>query len=97
MPYARVEPDLTIWAARAQAESARLGVTVTGTAELTGTELRVAERAAAGLSNRDIAAELFVSTKTVETHLSSAYRKLGIRSRAQLHGRLGSNDDQPAR
>ncbi|HYO00965.1 MAG TPA: helix-turn-helix transcriptional regulator [Mycobacterium sp.] len=36
------------------------------------------------MSNREIAAELFIAVKTVETSLSSAYRKLGIRSRVQL-------------
>jgi DNA-binding CsgD family transcriptional regulator len=48
----------------------------------------VAERAAAGLSNREIAVDMQVSIKTVESHLGSAYRKLGIRSRSRLSGRL---------
>ena len=55
---------------------------------LTATERRVAERAAAGYSNRDIAAQLFVSVKAIEQNLSRVYRKLGIRSRAQLYSRL---------
>lgn len=59
-------------------------------AALTPAERRIAERAAAGLANRDIATELFVSVKTVEQNLSRVYRKLGIRSRAQLHARLVS-------
>jgi DNA-binding NarL/FixJ family response regulator len=56
--------------------------------ELTPSELRVAQRAAQGLTNREIAQELFVTQKTVETHLSNVYRKLEISSRAQLPERL---------
>jgi DNA-binding CsgD family transcriptional regulator len=55
-----------------------------GVAALTASERRVAERAAAGETNRDIAQALFVTPKTVEVHLSNAYRKLGIRSRREL-------------
>ncbi len=51
---------------------------------LTRTERRVAELAAAGLSNREIGGELFVTINTVCAHLASIYRKLGISSRAQL-------------
>jgi DNA-binding NarL/FixJ family response regulator len=45
--------------------------------------------AAGGMSNPEIAQALFVTTKTVEAHLSSAYRKLGIASRAELRDVLG--------
>ncbi|MGE4428046.1 MAG: helix-turn-helix transcriptional regulator [Solirubrobacteraceae bacterium] len=55
-----------------------------GPAALTPAELRVARVAAAGRSNREAAEQLFVTVKTVEMHLSSTYRKLGIRSRSQL-------------
>lgn len=55
---------------------------------LTASELRIAELAASGLSNREIAQALFVTTKTIEMHLSNGYRKLGIRSRSQLAARL---------
>jgi DNA-binding CsgD family transcriptional regulator len=55
-----------------------------GWSSLTVAERRVAELAGAGQPNRAIAEALFVTVKTVETHLSSAYRKLGIRNRAAL-------------
>jgi DNA-binding NarL/FixJ family response regulator len=55
---------------------------------LTEAERRVAELVAAGLSNRDVAAKLFVSQKTVEHNLTHVYRKLEIRSRAELGRRL---------
>jgi DNA-binding CsgD family transcriptional regulator len=52
-----------------------------GVAALTPSELRVARRAADGRSNVEIAQELYVTTKTVETHLSAAYAKLGLSGR----------------
>jgi len=55
-----------------------------GRALLTPAELRVARAAAAGRTNRQIAAELFLSIRTVETHLASGYRKVGVRTRTQL-------------
>ncbi|HXV93787.1 MAG TPA: helix-turn-helix transcriptional regulator, partial [Pseudonocardia sp.] len=58
----------------------------TGVEALSPSERRVAKLAAEGLTNRDIAQALFVTTKTVEVHLSAAYRKLGIGSRAALPG-----------
>jgi DNA-binding CsgD family transcriptional regulator len=61
-----------------------------GPGALTPAERRVAELAGAGRSNREIAEELWVTRKTVEMHLSNAYNKLGIRSRTQLAGRLGT-------
>jgi DNA-binding CsgD family transcriptional regulator len=57
-------------------------------AGLTSQELVVARLAAAGRSNRDLAAELVVSVKTVEYHLRNAFQKLGVTSRRQLAGRL---------
>ena len=55
---------------------------------LTETERRVAELVAEGLSNKEVAARLFVSVRAVEANLSKVYAKLGIRSRTQLAGRL---------
>ncbi len=59
-----------------------------GPEALTPSERRVADLAAGGDTNRDIAQVLFVTPKTVEVHLSNAYRKLGIRSRRELEGAL---------
>ena len=56
----------------------------TGAGALTPSERRIAELAAAGQQNREIAETLFVTTATVEYHLRNAYRKLGIASRTQL-------------
>jgi DNA-binding CsgD family transcriptional regulator len=62
---------------------------LSGAESLTPSELRVAAMAAEGMTNRDIAQNLFVTPKTVEVHLSSVYRKLDIRSRTQLASALG--------
>lgn len=62
--------------------------TLTGASSLTASERRVAALAAEGAGNRDIAQSLFVTPKTVEAHLTSVYRKLGIRSRHRLPGAL---------
>ena len=71
------------------ATGARPRTTALGGVEaLTASERRVAAFAAEGQSNRDIAQALFVTPKTVEVHLSNAYRKLGIRSRRDLAGAL---------
>jgi DNA-binding CsgD family transcriptional regulator len=59
-----------------------------GADALTVSERRVAELAAGGVSNKEIAQSLFVTLRTVELHLSNAYSKLGIRSRHELGGAL---------
>ena len=77
------------WAGRARAETARVGGRRSGDrGALTESELQIAELAASGRSNREIAGELFVSERTVEATLTRAYRKLGVRSRTELARRL---------
>jgi DNA-binding CsgD family transcriptional regulator len=56
----------------------------TGWASLTPAELDVVRLVSAGLGNKDIATRLFVSPRTVETHLTHVYTKLGLASRVQL-------------
>ena len=79
----------TVLADRAREELLAAGarprrVMLSGREALTPSELRIAELAAAGQANREIAQGLFVTVRTVEMHLSAAYRKLGITSRAEL-------------
>jgi DNA-binding CsgD family transcriptional regulator len=78
-----------LWAGRARAELERVGLRRRSREELTEGERRVAELAARGLTNREVAAALFMSPKTVEANLSRVYRKLGIKSRAELGARIG--------
>jgi DNA-binding NarL/FixJ family response regulator len=88
----RIFNDLgaSLWAEKATADLARIGGRPKGTDELTVTERRVAELVAAGSSNREVAARLFISLKTVEANLSNVYQKLGLRSRSQLSSRAAS-------
>jgi DNA-binding CsgD family transcriptional regulator len=78
-----------LWGERAREEIRRIGLRHVASTELTENERRVAELAASGLTNRQVAGRLFMSPKTVEANLARAYRKLGIHSRAELGARLG--------
>jgi DNA-binding CsgD family transcriptional regulator len=80
------------WAERARAEAGRVGLHPTTTL-LTATERRVAELVAAGRSNQEAAAELFMSVKTIEANLTRIYRKLSVRSRTGLANHLHKLDD----
>ena len=73
-----------LWHARAAEELRRVPVRSRARAGLSETEARVAELAAAGRMNREIAATLFLSVKAVEANLARIYGKLGIRGRAEL-------------
>jgi DNA-binding CsgD family transcriptional regulator len=78
-----------LWAAKARAELKRISGRRAPSEELTETERRVAELAAQGRTNKEIASELFMGVSTVEAHLSRVYRKLGVR-RAGLSDRLAT-------
>ena len=85
------ETGSPVWTEQVRSELTRVGARRPRPAgELTATELRTAELAAAGLSNKEISGELVVTVHTVEVHLSRAYAKLGVRSRGQLAQRLAS-------
>jgi DNA-binding NarL/FixJ family response regulator len=75
------------WSDRTRAELDRVGLR-RAPAELTPTERRVAELAASGLTNREVASKAFMSPKTVQANLARVYRKLGISSRAELGARM---------
>ncbi len=79
-----------LWAAVAREELGRAQGRRGEAGRLTPTELQVAELAAVGLRNSEIAARLFLSGKTVEANLSRIYRKLGVRSRTELAGQMPS-------
>jgi DNA-binding CsgD family transcriptional regulator len=83
-------------AARAETELLATGarprrIALSGVESLTPSERRVAELAAQGPTNREIAQALFVTQRTVEVHLTSVFRKLDIRSRSQLAAALESS------
>ena len=96
--------DLTAWARRAADELAATGATARprrplaseplASEPLTSQETRVALLVARGLSNREVAAALFLSPKTVEHHLASVFRKRGFRSRTELASTLATATEQ---
>jgi DNA-binding CsgD family transcriptional regulator len=65
-------------------------VALSGREALTPSERRVVALAARGMTNREIAQALFVTEKTVETHLTHAYSKLGVTSRREVAGALAA-------
>ena len=72
------------WTQQAEADLARLGTRRASGPGLTSAERQVAGLVAAGRTNREVAADLYMGLRTVEAHLSSIYRKLGVRSRSEL-------------
>jgi DNA-binding NarL/FixJ family response regulator len=82
------ELGAAVWAERAATELARIPGRRRASGELTETERRVAELVAEGLSNKEVAARLFVTVRTVEANLTKVYAKLGLRSRTELARRV---------
>jgi DNA-binding CsgD family transcriptional regulator len=85
----------TVWAERAAAELRASGdgvpvQEVDGIASLTAQELQISRMVSQGATNKDIAAQLFLSPRTVEYHLYKAYPKLGVTSRSQLISRFAA-------
>jgi DNA-binding CsgD family transcriptional regulator len=76
-----------LWSEKTAAELARIPGRPSSSGALSETERRVADLAVQGLANKQIAAQLFVTVRTVEAHLSKVYAKLGVRSRAELASR----------
>jgi DNA-binding CsgD family transcriptional regulator len=81
-----------LWADKARSELGRISGRAPTTTALTPTEARIAGLAAQGYGNREIAATLVVSSKTVEAHLTRIYDKLEVRSRGELVRRSRSGD-----
>ncbi len=77
------------WSERCNRELQRVGTPAGNATALTATEQKIAELAASGLTNRQVAERSFLSPKTVEANLARVYRKLGITSRAELGARMG--------
>ncbi|WP_310964688.1 AAA family ATPase [Nocardioides terrisoli] len=77
-----------LWLDKVERELARLGGRTSSGNDLTESEARVAGLVAQGLSNREVAAALVVTARTVESHLTRVYAKLGVRSRVELARRL---------
>jgi DNA-binding CsgD family transcriptional regulator len=82
-----------LWADRTRTELARVKVGPQSAGSLSAAEQRVAELAASGMTNREVAAAMLISPKTVEANLARVYRKLGIRSRAELGQFMGDNTE----
>jgi len=92
-----LEPlEAEIWVARARDELSRIGLRrARATEGLTPAQTRVAERVLAGSSNAEIARELHMSLRIVESHLSRIYREHGVTSRSQLAAAFATADGAP--
>jgi DNA-binding CsgD family transcriptional regulator len=88
-----VELGSELWADKARAELARIGGRAPSAGELTPTERRIAELVAEGQKNKEVAATLVVTERTVEAALTQIYRKLDVRSRTELARKLAESKD----
>lgn len=82
------ELGAVLWASQVRGELTRIGGRSASSGELTATEARVAVLVSEGLSNKEVAATLVVTVSTVESALTSIYRKLGVRSRTEMANKL---------
>jgi DNA-binding NarL/FixJ family response regulator len=80
-----------LWLEKAREELARIGGRAPSRDELTPNELRIARLVGEGKTNKEVAAALFVSDRTVESALTKIYRKLEVRSRTELARKLGAD------
>ena len=87
--------DAPLWAEQTRAELSRIGGRAPSRGELTEGELRVAALVAEGRTNKEVAAALFLAERTVASHLTRVYAKLGVRSRSELTLRLGRAGEEP--
>jgi len=83
-----------LWAEKVELELKRVGGRRDSGSGLTPTEQQVAELVIAGRSNKEVAAKLFMSVRTVEVNLSKIYRKLDVDSRAELVSRLRADETE---
>jgi tetratricopeptide (TPR) repeat protein len=88
------EMGAQLWAELARAQLARLGLR-SAPGELSETEQRVAELAGSGMTNKAIAASLFVSPRTVQANLVRVYEKLGVHTRAELGASIAERPQAP--
>ena len=93
----RVELRATGGAAAEGDAAEKSAVAAAGLEELTAHELQIARLVAYGMTNREVAAKLFLSPKTIEYHLSQIYRKLDLRSRTQLASLMAQEMPEPSR
>jgi len=80
-----------LWASKARAELSRIGGRGPAGEGLTPSERRIAELVAQGMTNKEVAAALVVTARTVESALTQIYRKLDVRSRTELARKLASS------
>jgi len=79
-----------LWGEKARVELGRIGGRAPTPTGLTATEIEIADSVGKGMTNREVAAALFVSEHTVRANLKRIYGKLGVRSRTELAARIGS-------
>ena len=91
----RSKPALANGSGNGGSGTDRLGNDRPGTSGLTGRERQVAALVASGLSNREIAARLVISQRTVDAHVNHIFAKLSVSSRVQLTRRLSDRAAQP--